>query len=283
MNAISDPGENNPALLDRAGRQGNSRLAKLAHLSLSNVKSSIGKLLWRLRNRPARFARIEWKTPLFTLLLLIVMAVVLLDAPLGAFRGRWPAYMWIPAEYITLLGLSGLFIIPAAIVLAAANLTDWSAQSRRGLLILYNRTTLALFVVTATGLSGLISVVLKYAIGRARPEYYHELGMMAFKPLAFHAYFASFPSGHSTTVGSVAALLILFFPQSRFYVIPLAVCIAATRIVVGAHYPSDVVAGFAFGFAATLFTAIVFARLGYIFEQVPSGMPTVKKSARILW
>ena len=51
----------------------------------------------------------------------------------------------------------------------------------------------------------------------------------------------------------------------------MAIWIAATRAIVGAHYPSDIVAGLAFGFAATVLTAIVFARLGYIFQAEADG------------
>jgi undecaprenyl-diphosphatase len=53
--------------------------------------------------------------------------------------------------------------------------------------------------------------------------------------------------------------------------------------VAGAHYPSDVAAGLALGFGAAVLTAIVFARLGYIFRQRTVGLPEVKRSFRVLW
>lgn len=283
MNAIPDPKANAKPISDQAASGELSGFAKYSARSLKNLKVSFDKVTARFRNRPAHYAKIEWKTPLGIFVSLIFMAFALLDGPLGAFHNQWSIYMSISSEYVTLLGQGGWYLIPAAIMLAIANLTDWSAKSRRGLLVLYNRTTLAFFVVVSTGLSGLVSVILKYGIGRARPDFYQELGIFAFRPFSLYAYFAGFPSGHSTTVGSVAAILILFFPQSRIYIIPLAIWVAATRLVVGAHYPSDVVAGLGFGFASTVLAAMFFARLGYIFNQVPYGMPTVKPSARIFW
>ena len=57
----------------------------------------------------------------------------------------------------------------------------------------------------------------------------------------------SFPSDHATAVGAVAVGL--FLANRRWGTIAgvLAVIMACTRVYVGAHYPSDVVAGLALG------------------------------------
>lgn len=282
MSSISRPNSKTTTASQDAARRATSSFGELPARSLANMKSPFGIVFRRMKGRSAHYEKIDWKTPLGIFASLILMALILLDAPLGSFGSRWSGYVLIPADYITYLGQGGWYLIPAVLCIATINLTDWSTQSRRGLLLLYNRTALALFVIVSTGLSGLVSVVLKYSIGRARPGFYQDLGILAFKPFSLDPDFASFPSGHATTVGSIAAVLILFFPRSRIFVIPLAIWVAATRIVVGAHYPSDVVAGLGFGFAATILAAIFFARLGYLFEQVPYGMPTVKPTARIL-
>lgn len=62
---------------------------------------------------------------------------------------------------------------------------------------------------------------------------------------------SSFPSGHSTEVFSLATTLALLFPKRRF-ILPAfawALLIAYTRMALGVHYPSDVVAGMILGMA----------------------------------
>ena len=53
-----------------------------------------------------------------------------------------------------------------------------------------------------------------------------------------------------------------------------------TRVMVGAHYPSDVIAGLAFGAWFSLLTAIVFARCGLLFKLAPDGWPLSKRLFR---
>ena len=57
----------------------------------------------------------------------------------------------------------------------------------------------------------------------------------------------SFPSGH--TLHSVACSIILtaYYPPAAFVVWPLTVLIATSRVVLGLHYPSDVIVGAVIG------------------------------------
>ena len=61
-----------------------------------------------------------------------------------------------------------------------------------------------------------------------------------------------------------------------------AIWIASTRMVLDAHYPSDIVGGLGLGAAVTFGTALVFARLGYLFRVDARGWPRVRKTALIL-
>ena len=58
------------------------------------------------------------------------------------------------------------------------------------------------FVFVSIGGAGLIANLTKNIIGRARPELYDSVGPLAFKPFAFDADWASFPSGHATNMCS---------------------------------------------------------------------------------
>jgi undecaprenyl-diphosphatase len=71
----------------------------------------------------------------------------------------------------------------------------------------------------------------------------------------------SFPSGHSITAFAVALSIGLFYPDLQIVLLAVAVCIASSRIILGMHFLSDVLAGSAIGIllgycAFHLFTAL---------------------------
>jgi undecaprenyl-diphosphatase len=57
----------------------------------------------------------------------------------------------------------------------------------------------------------------------------------------------SFPSGHSMTAFSIMVSVGHFYPDLQLVLLALALSIAASRIILGMHYLTDVVAGAAIG------------------------------------
>jgi len=57
----------------------------------------------------------------------------------------------------------------------------------------------------------------------------------------------SFPSNHATNAFSVAMIFYYFFRWTALMVFPIAILVAFSRIYVGVHYPSDVIAGIIWG------------------------------------
>ncbi len=53
----------------------------------------------------------------------------------------------------------------------------------------------------------------------------------------------SFPSGHSVTAFAVAVPLALFYPSYMVWLMLCATSVATSRVVLGMHFVSDVVAG----------------------------------------
>lgn len=97
-----------------------------------------------------------------------------------------------------------------------------------------------LYIGASILVAGGISTVLKYGIKRERPFYtYPEIEKLT------SAGSPSFPSGHTSDAFSVATSLSLAFP--KWYVIAPAFVWAGamgySRMHLGVHYPSDVLAG----------------------------------------
>jgi membrane-associated phospholipid phosphatase len=121
------------------------------------------------------------------------------------------------------------------------------------------------FVFVSVAGSGILAALAKNLFGRARPE--HLVGDAVFQihDAVFASKWAAFPSGHATTAGASAVVLALLFPRIRRLALGLGVAIALTRIGLGAHFPSDVIAGFALGAAFTLVCAHGLATRGLVF------------------
>ncbi|HTP39691.1 MAG TPA: phosphatase PAP2 family protein [Steroidobacteraceae bacterium] len=101
-------------------------------------------------------------------------------------------------------------------------------------------------VMIATGVAGLLLYkALKHTLHRERPYIRHAGITLAMPPLDRY----SFPSGHTLHAVSFTIQAVTLFPVLAWGLIPLAMLIAASRVVLGLHYPSDVLAGAGIGVA----------------------------------
>ena len=112
------------------------------------------------------------------------------------------------------------------------------------------RSGLALIAVTLTGRG--LSEVQKYWIARVRPDL--EPHLVVVKT-------SSFPSGHATSsmiFYLALALLIAGRSRRRFLAagtaVLLSLCVGVSRVMLGVHWPSDVIGGWAFGLLWVLVT-----------------------------
>ncbi len=111
--------------------------------------------------------------------------------------------------------------------------------------LLYGRPAIRpALVMAVTGLVGvLIYKWLKHRLLRERPFIRHPGITLAMPPLDRY----SFPSGHTLHAVSFTCIAISRFPELAWVLLPLTGLIAASRMVLGLHYPTDVVAGGAIG------------------------------------
>lgn len=114
------------------------------------------------------------------------------------------------------------------------------------------RATLLILVATAGGT--LLSSLLKYLFERERPRIVEHLDVV---------YLHSFPSGHSMlstvvylTLGALLGRVISGWRMRAYFLlvaVVLAVLVGVSRVYLGVHYPTDVLAGWAAGFAWATF------------------------------
>lgn len=108
------------------------------------------------------------------------------------------------------------------------------------------QVSLAMLVTGAAGL--VVYKLLKRTFVRERPFIRHAGISLAQAPLDRY----SFPSGHTLHAVSFTWQACTAFPELTPVLVPLALAIAASRVVLGLHYPTDVLVGalIGAGFAA---------------------------------
>jgi len=159
--------------------------------------------------------------------------IVRFDSTVTLFVTGWPSWILTPMLIITNVGQ------PAVMALAAVVVGAWAWQHSQ-MRITYSTGA----VLVAMGING----VLKHYIHRTRPDTLY-VSEMYFKT-------SSFPSGHAFSAMVVCALFaylsVKYVPGLWGWVgaiglIIFALLVGISRVVVGAHYPTDVVAGWLLG------------------------------------
>lgn len=90
----------------------------------------------------------------------------------------------------------------------------------------------------------LVECILKPLIARPRPMESMGVWRVISEPGSF-----SFPSGHATTAFAMATVLAAYEPRFGWMFVGIAILIAWSRVYLGVHYPSDVIAGALLGWA----------------------------------
>jgi undecaprenyl-diphosphatase len=146
--------------------------------------------------------------------------------------------MWVEemARDVTSLGGTAVLVLVSVAVI--------------GFLLMVRKRGAALLVLGSIGGGVLLSTILKNVFERTRPD---------LVPHAVHVYTASFPSGHAmlsaVTYLTLGALLTRVQPQRRVkaylltVAVVLTVLIGVSRVYLGVHWPTDVLAGWCIGSA----------------------------------
>lgn len=189
---------------------------------------------------------------------------------------------------ITEFGKSGYFLIPLGVfvLVSLALMSAIAAPMARK--VLASLIVRASYIFIAIALPGIVIQLFKRLIGRARPS---DLGPFAYEPGSWQSALHSLPSGHSTTAFAAAVAISALWPRARPIIWTYAVVILLSRVIVSAHFPSDVLAGAGIGALAALAVRNWYAERGLAFAVTSAGrvrgmpgpsMRRIKKVARAM-
>jgi YegS/Rv2252/BmrU family lipid kinase len=125
--------------------------------------------------------------------------------------------------------------------------------------------------VSAIGVTSTIANAIKLVIDRRRPAPRRWLHR---RPRT-----SSFPSGHAASAFAFAVAVSREVPEAAPVLLPLAASVAYSRVYLGVHYPSDVLAGGALGTAVGLAARPAARRLGLVEDEGRRAAPRSRSQA----
>ena len=210
----------------------------------------------------------------------IIALMFALDArEIALMPPRGTPDLW-PVRILTDFGKSAYVLwLLAGLLFVVAIIAPGLRGMRRARLLGFG--TRLQFVFLAVLLPVLAGEMMKWIVGRGRPFVGGEANAFNFAHFAGTEAYASFPSAHAITTFALAFAVSAIWPRTRMAMIVYAVAIAATRLVLLAHHPSDVVAGALVGVVGAMFVRYWFAARRLAFPSI-----AMAKSCRLpdpLW
>lgn len=141
--------------------------------------------------------------------------------------------------YIFLADYLGYFMVLAALV------TAFLLKENK------ERLTFIFFTILSLLFSrGLITEIIRFFYYRPRPFL-----ALNFEPLVNHDAASSFPSGHAAFYFALALAVFYFNKKAGKWLIGAAVLMGFARVIAGAHWPLDILAGAVVGLGGTYMVA----------------------------
>jgi membrane-associated phospholipid phosphatase len=212
----------------------------------------------------------------------IVALMFVLDVwEIGLMPPRRSPGLW-PVRIVTDFGKAAyvLWLLAIALVVIALVSPIWRGTARTRLLAFGTHLQFVFFAVLVPVLTG---EVIKWVVGRGRPFVGGEANAFNFRHFAGTESYASFPSAHAITSVALAFAVAALWPRARVAMAVYALLIIASRLVLLAHHPSDVVAGTVVGLIGAMFVRYWFAArdLGFAIEPDGAIVPLTGNPKRV--
>jgi lipid A 4'-phosphatase len=130
------------------------------------------------------------------------------------------------------------------------------------------------FLFTSIAASGIAADLLKVVFGRTRPKLLFSAHLYGFTWFGWHANYWSFPSGHTATIVSLMTALWYLWPSHVLFYMLIGTIVSASRVVSGAHFLGDTIAGAWLAILTTRCIVLLFARNGVDLAAPRHGRPT---------
>lgn len=191
-----------------------------------------------------------------------LFAVVFLDQFLGLYfmQPEVKERYYLAAREWTDLGLFEPYIIIAVASWVGFRLITPRIKSLQDYKTLDHFGKWGLNFIVALLLSGAITHIIKFLVGRQRPHQSPDFYPLSFEPFNTHWYFHSFSSGHSQVAFTAATMFAVLFPRFKWGFFAVAISICITRVIVHDHFVSDIIFGGFVGYAGALIALRLMSR-----------------------
>jgi undecaprenyl-diphosphatase len=195
--------------------------------------------------------------------LIIVLMFVFDATEIGLMPKRGSAELW-PVRILTDFGkdeyvlwtLAAMFVV-SVIAYPLTRSSGRPALARFAIRVEY--------CLLAVALPVFVAAALKWIVGRGRPFVSGKADAFNFVPFTGTEAYFSFPSAHAVTAFALAFAIAAIWPRWWVAAFAYALLIAASRLVLLAHHPSDVVGGALVGIVGAIAVRYWFAarRVGF--------------------
>lgn len=200
----------------------------------------------------------------------IFVALLFIDAPVTRWVATLPETVVAPFRIITRAGNSDWILIPSLVIALLAFVVGKFGLATAAKQRAYNLASISGFIFTGVAVPGILALLFKRLVGRARPVNFEEFGILHFAPFNDWT-FQSFPSGDATTVFALAAVIGFLSPRLMWLAITGAALVSLSRIMVGMHFPTDVFGGILLGTFGAFMVRNFYTQRGWLFEKDAAG------------
>jgi membrane-associated phospholipid phosphatase len=219
---------------------------------------------------PFGINRKNW--PMFAIGLALLLGVMLFsDHPISLLVTKQSADVINLFNQVTRWGESDWILIPSGALLIISAIVARLLPQRTSKLALIEMIEVYALIFVGVGLPGLVADIVKHLVGRSRPVVFDQVGILGFHPIINDYGFQSWPSGHTTTAFALAMVIGFLSPKWFGLGLLYAFAVAASRLVLGAHYPTDVLSGAVLGSLGAYAVRNYFARRRWGFERRADG------------
>jgi membrane-associated phospholipid phosphatase len=149
------------------------------------------------------------------------------------------------ANFISLFAAGTLWLIAVPTVLLVVVLYEYFAGANK-------ISRCIIYMLLSIIVANIVGAAFKFLLGRYRPVMYYEYGLYGFHYLVTKWVMHSTPSGHTLRIFALMTSLAFVCKRYSWLFLLIAALVGLSRIIVHAHYPSDVLFGAYIGIMAAV-------------------------------